>query len=56
MTKHFSFLFENPVENYITKTNYENFFKLKIEARLGNSSFIMPQANLILPICEHAII
>lgn len=56
MAKHFSFFFKNPMENCVTKPNDEHFFKLQIEVRLGNSSYIMAQANLILPICAHAMI
>lgn len=57
MANHFSLFFKSYVENYTTKRNDEGtLLKLQTEARLGNSSFIMAQTDLILPICVQPII
>lgn len=57
MIKHFSLLFKNCVENYITKRKDEGtLFKQQAEERLGNSSFRMAQTDLMLLICVQAML
>lgn len=57
MIKHFSLLFKNYVENYITKRKNEGtIFKQQTEERLGNSSFRIAQTDLTLPICVQAML